>query len=170
MANEDEMIKTLEQNVLARCISLFSYAFTLMTARVSNLEENCLFFWGTTMSEVNYFRACWAVSAYRNEQLIPENGWKRVTGKYLHEPVLSVSTRLVNVSQFRKWVRAGCPLGQTCFLGASTLNPERLNSFADASALYVRSGHHPRRLKEGLGLQFHRKYYLFGINSSPVVY
>ena len=40
MANEDEMIKTLEQNIIARCISLFSYAFTLMTARMSNLEEN----------------------------------------------------------------------------------------------------------------------------------
>ena len=73
------------------------------------------------MSEIEYFRECWAGSAYRNEQFIPENRWKRVTGKYLHEPVLSVSTRLVNVSQFRKQVRAGCPRGQTCFLCASTL-------------------------------------------------
>ena len=64
------------------------------------------------MSEVNYFRACWAGSPYRNEQFIPENRWKQVTGKYLHEHVLSVSTRLVNVSQFRKHVRAGCPRGQ----------------------------------------------------------
>ena len=73
------------------------------------------------MSEINYFRACWAGSAYRNEQSIPENRWKRVAGKYLHEPVLLVSTRLVNVSQFRKQVLAGCPRGQTCFLSASTL-------------------------------------------------
>ena len=56
------------------------------------------------MSEINYFRACWAGSAYRNEQYIPENRWKQVTNKYLHEPVLSVSTRLVNVSQFRMQV------------------------------------------------------------------
>ena len=38
MANEDEMIKTLEQNVLARCSSLFSYVFTQMTARESNFK------------------------------------------------------------------------------------------------------------------------------------
>ena len=73
------------------------------------------------MSEVNYFRACWAGSAYRNEQFIPDNRWKRVTGKCLHEPVLSVSTRLVNVSQFRKQFRSSYPLGQTFFLCASTL-------------------------------------------------
>ena len=35
------------------------------------------------MSEINYFRASWAGSAYRDEQFIPENRWKRVTGKYL---------------------------------------------------------------------------------------
>ena len=73
MANEYEMMKTLEQNILARCSSLISYEFNLMTARGSNFKENCVFFCGTTMSEVNYFRACWAVSAYRNEQFIPEN-------------------------------------------------------------------------------------------------
>ena len=39
MANEDEMIKTLEQNVLARCSSLYTYVFTLMTARGSNLKK-----------------------------------------------------------------------------------------------------------------------------------
>ena len=43
MANEDVMMKTQEQNVLAR-FSLFSYAFTLMTDRVNNLEENRVFF------------------------------------------------------------------------------------------------------------------------------
>ena len=43
MVNEEVMIKTLELNVLAR-FSLFSYAFTPMTARVSNLEEYCVFF------------------------------------------------------------------------------------------------------------------------------
>ena len=107
------MIKTLEQNVLARCSSLFSYVFTLMTARGSNSKLNCILFRGTTMSEVNYFRACWGGSAYRNEQYIPENRWKRVTGKYLHEPVLLVSTRLVNYlnsgSRFVPVTRAGKP-------------------------------------------------------------
>ena len=44
MANEDEMIKTLEQNVLALCSSLFSYVFILMTARVSNLNKTVYFF------------------------------------------------------------------------------------------------------------------------------
>ena len=38
MANEDEMIKTLEQNVLARYRSLFCYVLTLMTARGSNFK------------------------------------------------------------------------------------------------------------------------------------
>ena len=38
MANEDEMIKTLEQNVIARCSSLGSYVLTLMTARGSNFK------------------------------------------------------------------------------------------------------------------------------------
>ena len=96
--------------------------------RGDNFKENsyCGFFWLTTMSEENYFRASWAGSAFRNEQVIPENRWKRVTGKYLHEPVLSVSTRLVNVSQFRKQDLAGCPRGQTCFLCASILTSSTL--------------------------------------------
>ena len=38
MVNEDEMIKTLEQNVLVRYRRLFRYVLTLMTARGSNFK------------------------------------------------------------------------------------------------------------------------------------